>query len=94
MLANLLFSSHCGKTYIYQTNIIGKRGNSRLLLPKGQGVCGSDATFCNKKEITTEVRCGLILYYWWYVLTFFIGFYTHYIIMPVNLKQYLNSRNN
>ena len=54
MLASLLFSSHCGETYTYQTNIIGKRGNSRLLLPKGQGVCGSDATFCNKKETTTK----------------------------------------
>ena len=54
MLASLLFSSHCGGTYIYQTNIRGKRGNSRPLLPKGQGVCGSDATFCNKKETTTR----------------------------------------
>ena len=53
MLASLLFSSHCGETYMYQTNIRGKRGNSRLLLPKGQGVCGGDATFCNKKETTT-----------------------------------------
>ena len=61
MLASLLFSSHCGETYIYQTNIREKKEKSRLLLSKGQDVCGNNATSATRRRRLQEVWAHFLL---------------------------------